>query len=101
LEKSRIPKFYQYSVADRLRILLEKNILTPEDYQKMLNEENVLRIDDADKMIENVLGVFGLPIGLGLNMRVNQQDYLIPMVVEEPSIVAAVSAAPARPPIPF
>lgn len=93
MEKSRIPKFYQYSVADRLRILLEKNILTPEDYQKMLNEENVLQIDDADKMIENVLGVFGLPIGLGLNMRVNQQDYLIPMVVEEPSIVAAVSAA--------
>jgi hydroxymethylglutaryl-CoA reductase len=93
VEKSRIPKFYQFSIADRLRILLEKNILSPEDYQKLLNEENVLRLDDADKMIENVLGVFGLPIGLGLNMRVNQKDYLIPMVVEEPSIVAAVSAS--------
>ena len=93
MEKSRLPKFYQYTVADRLRILLEKNILSPEDYLKLLNEENVLRLDDADKMIENVLGVFGLPIGLGLNMRVNQTDYLIPMVVEEPSIVAAVSAS--------
>lgn len=93
LEKSRIPKFYQYSITDRLRILFEKKIISQEDYLNLLNQENVLSNEQADKMIENVVGVFGLPIGLGLNMLVNQKEYLIPMVVEEPSIVAAVSSA--------
>ena len=93
MEKSRIPKFYQLSVPDRLRILLERDIISEEDYYNLLNENNILRVDEADKMIENVIGVFGLPIGLGLNMLVNQKEYIIPMVVEEPSIVAAVSSA--------
>merc|ERR1711879_186080 len=44
-------------------------------------------------MIENVIGVFGLPMGLGLNFLVNSKEYLVPMVVEEPSILAAVSSA--------
>ena len=48
---------------------------------------------DADKMIENVIGIFGLPIGLGLNLMVNKKEYVVPMVVEEPSIVAAVSSS--------
>jgi len=93
LEKSRIPKFYQFSVPERLRILLERNVITSEDYYKLINFDNILTYDDADKMIENVIGVFGLPIGLGLNMLVNRKDYVVPMVVEEPSIVAAVSSA--------
>ncbi len=93
MEKSRIPKFYQFSVPERLRILLERNVITSEDYYKLINFDNILTYDDADKMIENVIGVFGLPIGLGLNMLVNRKDYVIPMVVEEPSIVAAVSSA--------
>ena len=42
-------------------------------------------------MVENCVGVFGLPIGLGLNFCINQRDYVVPMVVEEPSVVAAVS----------
>lgn len=51
----------------------------------------MLSPEEADKMIENVIGVFSLPIGLGLNMMVNKKEYIVPMVVEEPSIVAAVS----------
>jgi hydroxymethylglutaryl-CoA reductase len=51
----------------------------------------MLSPEEADKMIENVIGVFSLPIGLGLNMMVNKKEYVVPMVVEEPSIVAAVS----------
>ncbi len=93
MEKSRIPKFYQFSILERLRILLERNILTTDDYYKMINFNNILTYDDADKMIENVIGVFGLPIGLGLNLLVNHKEYVIPMVVEEPSIVAAVSSS--------
>jgi len=93
LETSRIPKFYQYSIPERLRILLERDLLAEEDYYNLLNGDNLLTAIDADKMIENVIGVFGLPIGLGLNMLVNQKAYIVPMVVEEPSIVAAVSSA--------
>ena len=44
-------------------------------------------------MIENVIGVMGMPIGLGLNFLINDKEYVIPMVVEEPSIVAALSSA--------
>lgn len=93
LDKSRIPKFYQFSVPERLRILLERELLNSEDYYKLMNFGNILTYDDADKMIENVIGVFGLPIGLGLNMLVNQKEFVVPMVVEEPSIVAAVSSS--------
>ncbi len=93
LEKSRIPKFYQYSISDRLRILFEKEILNDEDYFNLTQFNNTLSVNDANNMIENVIGVFGLPVGLGLNMLVNHKEYVIPLVVEEPSIVAAISSA--------
>jgi hydroxymethylglutaryl-CoA reductase len=91
LEKSRISKFYQLSIADRLKILRDRDILTDENYKFLLSSTNMLSPEEADKMIENVIGVFSLPIGLGLNMMVNKKEYVVPMVVEEPSIVAAVS----------
>src|SRR5690606_22434294 len=50
-----------------------------------------LGAERADKMVENCVGVIGLPIGLGLNFSVNGHDYVVPMVIEEPSVVAAVS----------
>jgi hydroxymethylglutaryl-CoA reductase len=53
----------------------------------------VLKPADADKMVENVVGVFSLPMGLGLNFLINDKEYIVPMVVEEPSIIAAVSSA--------
>ena len=91
MEKSRISKFYQLSIADRLKILRDRDILTDENYKFLLSSTNMLSPEEADKMIENVIGVFSLPIGLGLNMMVNKKEYVVPMVVEEPSIVAAVS----------
>src|SRR5699024_12303765 len=45
----------------------------------------------ADHMIENVIGTFSLPLAVGLNFKVNEKDYIIPMAVEEPSIVASAS----------
>ncbi len=93
MAKSRIPKFYQYSIPERLKLLYDRDLLNEEDYYRFLNGDNVLGPEEADKMIENVIGVFGLPIGLGLNMLVNEREYVVPMVVEEPSIVAAVSSA--------
>ena len=52
---------------------------------------SALSVERADKMVENCIGVLGLPIGLGLNFTINKRDYVIPMVVEEPSVIAAVS----------
>ncbi len=93
MEKSRIPKFYQLSIPERLQLLLERNVLDEEDYFNILNGNIVLSVAEADKMIENVIGVFSLPIGLGLNLLVNKKEYIVPMVVEEPSIVAAMSSS--------
>lgn len=93
MNSSRIPKFYRYSVRERLEILREKGILAADDFKKLTNGGNSLNINEADKMIENVIGVYGLPIGLGLYFLVNGKDYVVPMVVEEPSVVAAVSSA--------
>jgi len=57
----------------------------------VLRDGSSLDAERADKMVENCVGVFGLPVGLGLNFTINDKDYVVPMVVEEPSVVAAVS----------
>lgn len=90
---SRIPGFYKLSPDERLRLLLEKNVLSEPDYLAILNGDPVISVRQADKMIENVVSTFGLPFALGLNFLINDNDYIVPMVVEEPSIVAATSAA--------
>ncbi|HHJ52879.1 MAG TPA: hydroxymethylglutaryl-CoA reductase, partial [Caldithrix abyssi] len=90
---SRISGFYKRNVQERLRILTDKGFLTAEQYEKLRSLQALITAEDADKIIENVIGVFGLPVGLGLNFLINGKDYIIPMVVEEPSIVAAVSSA--------
>lgn len=93
MDRSRIPGFYNLSISERLNRLNEQNIINEEDYLTLLNNLSILHPEEADKMIENVVTVFGLPMGLGLNFIINDKDYIVPMVVEEPSIVAAVSSA--------
>lgn len=92
-ERSRFPAFYKLPVTDRLRALHERGWLSDVDFQALASGAHALEAQRADKMIENVIGVMGLPLGLGLNFLVNGRDYLVPLVVEEPSIVAALSAA--------
>lgn len=92
MSHSRIPAFYKFSVADRLRSLLERAVISEAEYDMLMDGTHLLDADKADRLIENVIGAFGLPMGLGLNFQVNERDYLIPMVVEEPSIIAAVSS---------
>ncbi|MES1924636.1 hydroxymethylglutaryl-CoA reductase, degradative [Salinisphaera sp. T31B1] len=93
MSHSRIPEFYKFSVADRLRVLLEREVIGESEYEMLIDGGQLLDADKADRLIENVIGAFGLPMGLGLNFQVNGRDYLVPMVVEEPSIIAAVSSA--------
>ncbi len=88
---SRIPDFFKLSVAERTRTLKALGHLDDED-AAILSDAG-LHLGRADGMIENVIGVFGLPLGLGLNFLINGTDYVVPLVVEEPSIVAGLSSA--------
>ncbi len=90
---SRIPNFFKMTVAERITALRERQLLTEEDVRALATSDHTLRLPVADKMIENVVGVFGLPMGLGLNFLINGRDYVVPLVVEEPSIVAGLSGA--------
>src|SRR5690625_3702268 len=93
MDKSRLPGFYKLSVPERVNLVHERGMLSREDFQTLSSGRHTLTTDRADKMIENVIGVMGLPLGLGLNFLVNGKDYVVPLVVEEPSIVAALSSA--------
>ncbi len=89
---SQISGFYKKSIPERIQTLVDKGILTAEEALSLKNGRLLLDATGSDKMIENVIGVFGLPMGLGLNFVINSREYVVPMVVEEPSIVAAVSS---------
>ncbi len=90
---SRIPGFFKLPVGDRIAALRERGLLTDEDVQALTSGEHTLKRQVADKMIENVVGVLGLPLGVALNFLVNGKDYVVPLSVEEPSIVAGLSGA--------
>ncbi len=90
---SRIPNFFRMSVAERIAALYERGLLSEADVRSLTTGGQTLRLSVADRMIENVLGVFGLPMGVALNFLINGRDYVVPLVVEEPSIVAGLSGA--------
>jgi len=87
---SRIPGFYNLTLKERRAQLTSAGNLTAEELAA-LDGEAGLTPSQAEAMIENVIGVFGLPIGVALNFIVNGREVLVPMVVEEPSIVAGAS----------
>ena len=88
---SRIPNFFRMSVAERIDALHSRGLLSHEDVSLLAGAGHTLRLPVADKMIENVVGVFGLPMGVALNFLVNGNDYVVPLAVEEASIVAGLS----------
>jgi hydroxymethylglutaryl-CoA reductase len=87
---SRLPGFYRLDLRARHAELARRFGLTAEDVAA-LADGGALGVARADRMVENCVGVFGLPLALGLNFRVNGRDVAVPMAVEEPSIVAALS----------
>jgi hydroxymethylglutaryl-CoA reductase len=90
---SRIPNFFKMPVNERIAALQARGLLSDEDVLSLEKGAHTLKLHVADKMIENVVGVFGLPLGLGLNFLINGNDYIVPLCVEEPSIVAGLSGA--------
>lgn len=89
---SRIPGFYKHTVDARRRILAEALDLDTAEVARVLAGGG-LDTATADKTVENVVGTYALPFAMGLNVRINGRDHLVPMVVEEPSVVAAASNA--------
>jgi len=87
---SRIPGFYRLDVQRRHEELRRRFDLSDEDLA-VLRGSGADGVAIADKMVENCVGVLGLPVGLGLNFQVNGKDYVVPMAVEEPSVIAAAS----------
>src|SRR5690625_663163 len=87
---SRIPGFYKMTVDERRQLIAKMHQLTDEE-KEVLFQSSSLTVDTADKMIENTIGTFSLPLGLGLNFLINDHDYIVPMAIEEASVVASAS----------
>ena len=88
---SSISKFFEKDLKERLRIVKEFAGLSNEDLDILENAKGGISFDNADKMVENAIGTFSLPLGIATNFKINEKDYLIPMVIEEPSVIAAAS----------
>jgi hydroxymethylglutaryl-CoA reductase len=91
-KSSVISGFYKLPPKERLTIIKDLAGLTDEEI-KLLENTGSLSMDIADHMVENVIGVFPEPLGIGVNFQINGKDYLIPMATEEPSVIAAASYA--------
>jgi hydroxymethylglutaryl-CoA reductase len=89
---SRFPGFYKVSLQERRVLVGDATGAGPEDIERSLGGGG-LDAETADKFVENVLGTYALPYGVALNVRVNGRDHVVPMVIEEPSVVAAASNA--------
>src|SRR6267143_306080 len=88
---SNLGSFYKLSVEERLRIVQEYSGLSDEEVHTL--KTGALPVPSAQRMIENVVGVLPVPLGIAVNFLINDKDYLIPMAIEEPSVVAAASHA--------
>lgn len=87
---SRLSGFYNLPISDRVSIISEQAHLTQEE---AITLARAMDLTHADPMIENTIGIYTLPLGVATNFQVNGRDVLVPMVIEEPSVVAGASLA--------
>lgn len=93
MSDSRISGFYRRPVRRRIDELERRGWLSAADAELLRGGHHLLSVRAADRVIENVIATFSLPLAVAPNFRVNGRDYVVPLVVEEPSIVAAMSSA--------
>jgi len=89
---SRIPGFHKVTIQQRRNLVVDTTGADEGEIGRALDKGG-LSAEAADKFVENVLGTYALPYGMALNVRVNGHDRVVPMVIEEPSVVAAASNA--------
>jgi len=91
MSDSSISKFFEKTRKERLDIVGDFADLTAEELKILQNNDGGITFEKADKMIENTIGTFSLPLGIATSFKINGKDYLVPMVIEEPSVIAAAS----------
>ena len=90
---SSISKFFEKTLKERLGLIADFSGLSKDELKIIEDATGGISFDEADGMIENAIGTFSLPLGIATNFQINDKDYLIPMVIEEPSVIAASSKA--------
>jgi hydroxymethylglutaryl-CoA reductase len=91
MSDSSISKFFEKTRGERLDIVANFANLSAEELKILQSSDGGISFEKADKMIENAIGIFSLPLGVATNFKINGKDYLVPMVIEEPSVIAAAS----------
>ncbi|MBI2128518.1 MAG: hydroxymethylglutaryl-CoA reductase, degradative [Nitrosarchaeum sp.] len=91
MSDSSISKFFEKTRKERLDIVGNFANLSAEELEILQNNNGGISFDKADKMVENAIGTFSLPLGIATSFKINGKDYLVPMVIEEPSVIAAAS----------
>lgn len=92
MEKEFLNKLYMKSRADRIKGLALSNVISTED-AILLEDDLHLPSEVANHMIENQIATYELPLGVAVNFLIDQKEYVVPMAVEEPSVIAAASSA--------
>ena len=93
MRDSSISKFFEKTLKERLGVVADFSQLSQDELKIIEDATGGISFEKADSMIENAIGTFSLPLGIATNFRINGKDYLIPMVIEEPSVIAASSKA--------
>ncbi|HEY4698854.1 MAG TPA: hydroxymethylglutaryl-CoA reductase, degradative, partial [Nitrososphaerales archaeon] len=89
---SEVSNFYRLSPAERLEFVKTFSGLSDEE-STLIQSMSGLKLESANRMIENVIGSIPIPVGVAVNFLINGKDYIVPMAIEEPSVVAAASNA--------
>lgn len=92
MSDSSIPKFHEKTREEKLKALESFSNLSKDDIQ-ILKSAGGINFEQANNMVENAIGIVSYPLGIATNFKINDKDYLIPMVIEEPSVIAAASKA--------
>lgn len=88
---SSISKFFEKDRDERIRLVAKFSGLSEDEIKTLQSSNGGITFERADKMVENAIGTFSLPMGIATNFLINGKDYLVPMVIEEPSVIAAAS----------
>jgi hydroxymethylglutaryl-CoA reductase len=91
MPKSSISGFFEKDRKSRLTDVANFSNLTQDELDILQKTDGGITFEKADKMVENAIGTFSLPLGIATNFLINGKDYLVPMVIEEPSVIAAAS----------
>ncbi|GAA0366412.1 hydroxymethylglutaryl-CoA reductase, degradative [Alkalibacterium iburiense] len=93
MDTSQLAKFYKKDFQEKIQALLDAGVISKEDSQALLNESLNLEKGIGNHMIENYIGNYSLPFGLAMNFLIDDKEVVVPMAIEEPSVIAAASFA--------